>query len=201
MDEVGSKFIIFISTISVYTGGKISQNKNPFDEKSIIDPEGFYGNHKFQAESICRDWSLKGINKKCAILRFSGIHGGGRKDGVIFNFIKKLSVSETIFIPSPYSRYSILNINDAVKSILLIIKKEKNLRNEIFNIAGGEDMELRQIAQKIKNIINSKSIIQYGNKHPKIRSMDIRKAQLGMGFFPETFDSWIKKEICEISKE
>ena len=89
MGDIGLKHLIFTSTISIYTGDKISENSLPLHEKSIVDPEGFYGKDKLKAEKLCIDWSLKETNRKCDILRFSGIHGGGRKDGVIYKFIKR----------------------------------------------------------------------------------------------------------------
>tara|TARA_B100000212_G_C27322617_1_gene510869 strand:- start:63 stop:977 length:915 start_codon:yes stop_codon:yes gene_type:complete len=201
MEEIGTKHLIFSSTISIYTGNKISLNSFPFNEKSIIDPEGFYGRDKLKAEQLCINWSLKEINRKCDILRFSGIHGGGRKDGVIYNFINKFLISETVFIPSPYSRYSILSINDAVQAILLLLLgREKFIKNQTFNIAGNEDIELIEIAKKIKELTKSKSIIELGDKKLEVRSMDIRKAKKKIGFNPLPLDNWIKKEILEIYK-
>ena len=200
MGEIDLRHIIFTSTISIYTGEKISENSLPLHEKSIVDPEGFYGKDKLKAENLCIDWSLKGTNRKCDILRFSGIHGGGRKDGVIYKFIKKLLVEEKVFIPSPRSRYSILSINDAVQAILLLLQRKKFIKNETFNIGGSEDMKLIEIAEKIKEITKSKSIIEIGDKLPEIRSMDISKAQREIGFSPELFDNWIKKEILDIKK-
>ena len=200
MGEIGLKHLIFTSTISIYTGDKIRKNSFPLNETSNVNPEGFYGQDKLKAEKLCNDWSIKGINRKCDILRFSGIHGGGRKDGVIYNFIKKFLLKEKVFIPSPYSRYSVLSINDAVQAILLLLQREKFNKNETFNIGGSEDMKLIEIAEKIKEITKSKSIIETGDKLPEIRSMDISKAQKEIGFSPELFNSWIKKEILEIKK-
>ena len=197
MEEIGSKHIIFSSTISIYTGNKIKVKSLPFNEKSITDPEGFYGRDKLKAEKLCMAWSLKGINRKCDILRFSGIHGGGRRNGVIYNFIKKLLISERVFIPSPYSKYSFLHINDAVQAILLLLEREKFVKYETFNIGGAENMELIEIAQKIKEIVKSQSIIELGDKQPKLRFIDICSAQEKIGFNPEPFDNWIKKEILD----
>ncbi len=200
MGEIGLKHLIFTSTISIYTGDKIRKNTLPLNEMSNVDPQCFYGQDKLKAEKLCIDWSKKGINRKCDILRFSGIHGGGRKDGVIYNFIKKFLLEEKLFIPSPSSRYSILSINDAVQSILLLLQREKFYKNETFNIGGSEDMKLIEIAEKIKEITKSKSIIETGDKLAEIRSMNISKAQQEIGFSPELFNTWIKKEILEIKK-
>ena len=199
MEDIGIRNLIFISSISIYTGNNSRENFQPFNETSNIDPEGFYGKDKLKSEKLCIDWSHKGFNRKCNILRLSGIHGGGRRDGVIYKFIEKLLVSEKIFIPSPFSRYSILYIKDAVKAILLLLKREKYITNEIFNIGGVEDMQLIEIAQKIKKIIKSESILEVGNKQPKLRSMDISKAQRELRFNPELFENWIKKEISLIN--
>ncbi len=198
MGDIGLKHLIFTSTISIYTGDKFSKNSSPLNEKSIVDPEGFYGQDKLKAEKLCIDWSLKGKNRKCDILRFSGIHGGGRKNGVIYNFIKKLLIEEKVFIPSPSSRYSILYINDAVQAILLLLQRDKSFKHETFNIGGSEDLKLIEIAEKIKEITKSKSVIELGDKLPVIRSMDISKAQLKIGFCPVLFETWIRKEILEI---
>ena len=200
MGDIGLKHLIFTSTISIYTGDKIRENSLPLDEKSIVDPEGFYGQDKLKAEKLCFDWTLKGNQRKCDILRFSGIHGGGRKNGVIHNFIKRLLIDEKVFIPSPSSRYSILSINDAVQAIVLLLQREKLIKYETFNIGGSEDMKLIEIAEKIKEIIKSKSIIEIGDNLPEIRSMDISKARREIGFSPELFDTWIKKEILDIKK-
>ena len=200
MGDIGLKHLIFTSTISIYTGDRIRENSLPLHEKSIVDPEGFYGQDKLKAEKLCIDWSLKGNQRKCEILRFSGIHGGGRKDGVIYNFVKRLLIEEKVFIPSPSSRYSILSINDAVQAIILLLQREKFIKYETFNIGGSEDMKLIEIAEKIKEIVKSKSIIEIGDNLPEIRSMDISKAQREIGFSPELFDTWIKKEILDIKK-
>ena len=55
-----------------------------------------------------------------------------------------------------------------------------------------------EIAEKIKEITKSKSFIEPGDKLPVIRSIDISKAQLKIGFCPGLFEKWIRKEILDI---
>ena len=59
-------------------------------------------------------------------------------------------------------------------------------------------MKLIEIAEKIKEITKSKSVIEIGDELTVIRSMDISKAQLKMGFCPRLFETWTKKEILDI---
>tara|TARA_Y100001968_G_scaffold331764_1_gene387568 strand:+ start:6444 stop:7358 length:915 start_codon:yes stop_codon:yes gene_type:complete len=192
---------IFISTISVYANKKRSDSSNLISETDLVKPEDFYGVHKLGAEELCKEWLSRDSSRSLYILRLSGVHGGDRRSGAIFSFISKALLSESISIPSPYSRFSFLHISDAVRAILLIVNSKRLNSMQILNIAGAEDIELVELAEKIIYLLDSKSIIKKGNIEPSFWSMSSIKAQRVIGYIPTPLNIWLKNEIKYLSQQ
>lgn len=188
--------LIYASTISIYTGLN-SKSKKYFLENDLPNPEGFYGYHKLIGEYLCKEWAEQNSQRKCSILRFAGMHGGGRKNGLVFNFIFNSLNNKNLLVNSPKSRYSLLYVKDAAKSILNTITNFNNYSSMVFNIAGEEIVTTNELAYIIKKKCNSKSLIDAYQEESKMRILSIEKAKEIIKFKPEKLSNWLDKDISQ----
>jgi UDP-glucose 4-epimerase len=186
------KKIVFASTLEVY-GLPIT---SPIDETHPTCPLTYYGASKLAAENyisvFSRDNEVKNI-----ILRFSSIYGPGEiYDRAIPNFIKAVIRGEPPIIYGDGSDVrDYLYIEDAVRAIILAIQRD---RLGIYNIASGEGISIREIAEKIIRISGkSLKIVFLPRERPLTRIVfDISKASKELSFSPRTsIDEGLAKEF------
>ncbi|MBT4327999.1 MAG: NAD(P)-dependent oxidoreductase, partial [Candidatus Nitrosopelagicus sp.] len=89
-----------------------------------------------------------------------------------------------IEVKSKNSKRPFLHINDAIKAIILVIKSEKGIAGEIFNV-GSNDMNysMGEIAKKIVNIAKKEnSLVVYDEKDENSFTMNCDKINKKLGF-------------------
>ena len=148
------KKIINASSSSVY--GKVEYL--PFDEKHPTFPLSPYGVSKLMAEHYCRVYEdLYGL--KSVSLRYFTVYGPNmRPDLAIGIFSKNALKNEqiTIFGDGNKTR-DFTFIDDIVDANLLVMKNGSG----IYNVGGGHNVSIRQLAEKIIEITKSSSQIIY----------------------------------------
>ncbi|MDH3203512.1 MAG: NAD-dependent epimerase/dehydratase family protein [Nitrosopumilus sp.] len=183
--ENNIKKIIFSSSAAVYGNCKI-----PISEKSDIKPISTYGVSKMKGEKQINEFSNhSGLNTIC--LRLFNVYGKGQNKeyaGVISKFLDGISEKDEIIIYGDGEQTrDFISIKDVVKAFHCAIKKETT-DNEIFNIASGKSITIKNLATLIASIFNKKIKINYKleNKHEiKFSEADIALAQKDLGFNPE----------------
>ena len=179
------KKIIISSSAAVYGEGKAGIK---LTEKSKMYPISPYGESKVMMENEIKVFG-KNHNLNYVILRFFNIYGIGQSPeyaGVITKFIKKIEMNKPleIFGDGMQTR-DFISVNDVVNSIYHSIK---NGKNQIYNIASGNSITIKQLA---------KLIITLSKKELKINYNDAKKGDIR---FSEADVSLAKKELDYLPK-
>jgi len=179
------KKIIISSSAAVYGEGKAGIK---LTEKSKMYPISPYGESKVMMENEIKVFG-KNHNLNYVILRFFNIYGIGQSPeyaGVITKFIKKIEMNKPleIFGDGMQTR-DFISVNDVVNSIYHSIK---NGKNQIYNIASGNSITIKQLA---------KLIITLSKKELKINYNDAKKGDIR---FSEADISLAKKELQYLPK-
>jgi len=186
------KNIIYTSTMNVY--GKPTYL--PVDEFHSAEPINEYGVTKLMGEIFCRLYSEQyGIN--VIILRYSGVFGPMREDGVIYNFIESALANKPLVIFSDGSDvWDTIHVDDATKAIMLAIENISRFNFEIFNIGNGKGVNLLEMANKIVELTNSNSKIVIEDKNNSIKFYyDISKVQKLLKFTPSLMEESLNKFV------
>ncbi len=154
----GIKKLIVASSAAVYGEGIKNEKLNEESEKNPISP---YGESKLKMEEELKNSILKN-NIKIIILRFFNIYGIGQSTeyaGVITKFLRKIKNNESlnIFGDGMQTR-DFVSIQDVVNSINNAIGYSES---GIFNIASGEEITIKKLAQLMISLSEKKLDIQY----------------------------------------
>lgn len=133
----------FGSTVEVY--GKPIYC--PLDENHPTNPLSYYGASKLACEKYLQVYSWKN-NPPLTILRFASVYGEGETiDRAIPNFIKSVCVGKAPVIYGGGSDIrDYVYVNDVVDGIILSLKHGKN---KVYNIASGNGLSIKKIAEEI----------------------------------------------------
>lgn len=182
--EFNIKNFIFASSSSVYG----QSNATPFSEKNITDfPASPYAATKKSAELLLYAYhSLYKI--PCTVLRFFTVYGPrGRLDMAPFLFL------DAIYRQKQFNQYGdgtsirdFTYIDDIVQGIIKAIDKAHDF--EIFNLARGEPVAVRDLISTIEKVTGKKAII---NQLPSVSGDvqathgDISNAERLLGYKPK----------------
>ena len=178
--ENGVSQYIRISSSNIYSG-----NMNENSEKTIPNPQTLYAKINLDLDKYAI--SLNNDKFRVTVLRLASIFGYSlrmRWDQSINNMIKELCTNGKIEVKSKNSTRPFLHINDAIKAIILVIKSEKEIAGEIFNV-GSNDMNysIGEIAKKIVNITKKESsLVVYDEKDENSFTMNCDKINKKLGF-------------------
>lgn len=186
---------IFIGTSEVYGGNAI---KSPISEESKFLPASPYSLSKYFAELTLQTFSK--INQKnFTILRVFNFFGPKMpQDFFIPQLITKLRNNEDFYMTKGEQIRDYLHIDDLTDA--LILASSKKAYNEVFNICSGIGLQIKDIALRFKNIINSSSKINFGAipyRDNEVWDMtgDNTKINQFLGWKPRLsiFDTYIKE--------
>ena len=179
--DSGIKKFINASSSSVY--GHV--HYLPFDEGHSTVPISPYGVSKLMAEHYCRVFhELYGIDT-CSLRYFTVYGPRMRPDLAIHIFTQKSMKNEplTIFGDGTKTR-DFTYIDDIVRANITVMNKG---RGE-YNIGGGHHVSIQQLAEEIKRINASSSVIRYEGPmkgDAEHTYADICKAKQELGWSPQ----------------
>ena len=178
--------IVFSSSREVY--GNITDDHNVSENERILGCENTYSASKIGAEAIIHSYK-KNYGIDFVIMRFSNIYGMyDDSDRVIPLWIKKALKNEELIIIGEDKSLDFIHIDDAIHGSVKIIDRLDSIKGEVFNMASGESVKLTFVANKIKEILESKSKISTKENRKgetmKFRA-DITKARKLLGYKPE----------------
>jgi len=151
--------IIYASSSSVYGERK----KFPLKETDDINPNNIYSLSKKNNEEIAEIYS-KYYKIKFIGLRFFTIYGEwGRPDMLILKYILSTK-NKKVFYLNNYGKHfrDFTYIEDAIKNILILMKKKFKNNHEIFNICSNNPISIEFILKKL--------IDEFGTANIKKRS-------------------------------
>ena len=176
------KKIINASSSSVY--GKMKYL--PFNEEHPTEPVSPYGVSKLMAEHYCRVFQEL-YDLKTVSLRYFTVYGPRmRPDLAIHIFMHSALHNEpiTIFGDGTKSR-DFTYVQDIVQANI----KAMNKGFGVYNIGGGYNITVQQLAEKIIDVARSASKIIYENAvrgDAEHTSANIKKAEKELGWVPKT---------------
>lgn len=203
--KFGVKKFIFSSSSSVYGDQKIL----PLTEEMIPHPSSPYGLHKLIGEFYCRLFhELYGL--ETISLRYFNVYGPRQNPdsnyaNLIPFFFKKLKKNEspTIYGDGKNTRdYTF--VDDVVRANILASKcKDKNCFGQVFNIGGGKNYSVNDVANIISKLTRAKVQPIHGPAviEPKNTLANTAKAKKMLGWEPKIkFDEGMQITFRSLQK-
>ncbi len=159
---------IFLSCTVMYPHSNKQLKENDLDHKKEIHPNyAGIAKLKLYIESLCEFYS-KNSNTKFSVLRHSNLYGPFDKFfsnkshfmAAIISRIIKLKKNEKLEVwGSGYEKRDFLHIDDFLKALKMIIKKQTS-NFEILNVCFGKQYSIREIINKLikKKILTNQTV-------------------------------------------
>lgn len=150
MDANGIKNIIFTSSVAVYGLNKV----NP-DETHPVDPFNHYGQSKWQAEKVLREWYQKNpLERSLTIIRPTVIFGE-RNRGNVYNLLKQIAGGRFAMVGSGNNYKSMAYVGNIVS---FIEYKLNNLHAgyEVYNYVDKPDLNMNELVAEVEKSLNKK---------------------------------------------
>ena len=176
--------LLHISTSSVYGGYATG------DESSPLAPISPYGITKLAAEHLVQAYATN-FGLPTTILRLFSVYGPGQRPDMGYNiFIQKLLNGETITIDGDGTdSRSNTYVRDCVQGLILAFEQPNQSVGEIFNIGGGEEVNVLQVLEMLQELSGMEVHTTHGPRRPgdqRRTSADITKARQRLGYNPQT---------------
>lgn len=176
-----SKFI-FLSSAAVY-GNPVQM---PVSEKCAIAPISPYGFHKYQAENIVLEFASI-FKVKAASLRIFSAYGPGLQRQVVWDICSKALSSNDIKLQGTGAESrDLVHAADVAQAVYTVINHAP-LNGEAYNVASGNEVTIRDLAEKILERVNREGRVTFDQAAPagtpKNWRADIAKIQ-ALGFRP-----------------
>jgi len=195
------KKIIYTSSVAVYPQDMMVFREDDFD---FTNPEGGYGWAKAMGEyqlDLMKDFQV-------GIARIFNVYGeGGVIDDTAFvinRFIKKAIMGEDLIVYDGMQTRSYLYISDCIDA-LMMVEAVAGHGERAFNIASEKVVSIKELAEKIVKITNSKSQIKYDYTKPIgpwSRTAKIDKAKSVLGWSPKVdFDDGLNRTVRAIKSK
>ena len=149
IENINTKTIFYASSSSVYGDNK----RFPLNEKLDLIPKNIYAFSKISNEITARLFSNL-FCKKFIGLRFFTVYGEwGRPDMLIFKYLNIASKKKKFFVNNYGKDFrDFTHINDVIKILKILIKKRRKLKkNEIFNICSNRPINIKKIVKILYN--------------------------------------------------
>jgi len=150
---------IHLSSAAVYG----NPTNLPISEESVLNPISPYGWHKLISEKICKEYATL-YKMKVAILRPFSVYGPKLRKQLfwdIYQKIKNNSKQIEVFGSGMESR-DFIYIEDLIIAIDLIFEKSE-LNGDIYNLANGEEVFIKDAVNDFVNIYNDETRINFSN--------------------------------------
>ena len=178
------RHFIHCSTSSVY--GRFATG----DERSPIAPISPYGITKLAAEQLCHAYGEKD-GLRYTILRLYSVYGPRQRPDMGYNiFIRKILNGETITVDGDGAdSRSNTYVMDCVRGVMLAAEQPERSAGQIFNLGGGDEVNVNQVLDLLEELSGHKPRIEYGPQRPgdqRRTAADITKARTLLGYDPHT---------------
>lgn len=148
--RIGIKNFVYASSGSVY-----QPKEEPYAENDVLAPPNFYGMTKYISEKLVQSYSAYFSTN---ILRYFFPYGKGQKNMMVPNIINSVSEEKPVYLNSKTGmKFTPTHITDVVEAT--VCAAGLNTSN-IFNIAGTEATDIRQIAETIGTIVKRTPVFE-----------------------------------------
>lgn len=186
---------IYSSTMSVYSE---PPKYLPVDEEHPTKPSTVYGVSKLEGELYCNLYSKE---MKVMVLRYGGVYGKGQHErNAILRFVSQALKNEPITIyGSGLQTSDFVYVKDVIQANLLAMERGES---GVYNIGSGQEIKVKELAEKIINLTGSKSkiVLQDAKVNRPFRFiLNIEKARKILGYSPFTFEKGLSEYISEFN--
>lgn len=153
--ELGCKFFLGSGSQAEY--GKMLDNVN---EETICSPNTPYGIEKLHS---CNDISVlaERFGIRYVWVRIFSIYGQyDYKGTLIMSSLRKMLKNESIEMTECTQQWDYLHVKDAAKVMHLFATS--NCESGIYNLASGDNKQLKKYILEMKKVLESKSILKFG---------------------------------------
>ena len=186
--------LIFSSSAAVY-GNSFKEHISEHDK---TNPISVYGQHKLEAEKLCKEYAEK-YNLNIKIARIFSVYGNGLKKQLLWDFSSRLNKAqdEILCFGNGNEKRDFIHITDLINLFELIRKEPFGF--DIYNCASGVETTVKEIISHIISF-NKKNInLQFDNLkregNPEILIANIEKVKK-IGFVPKkTLEEGIKDYV------
>lgn len=145
-------FLIFVSSANVY-----APSEDALSESAPCVPRTPYGRSKLEAESIVGDAIRTGRIRGC-ILRPAMVFGPN-SPGNLSQLIRLVRMRVVPEIDQGRNRKSLVPVGQLVDAIVAVSQRRDRVNGEIFNVAGGDPMTMREIVDVIASAQNVRPLL------------------------------------------
>lgn len=158
-DKIELKKFVYASSSSVYGNAPVY----PVSEDVVPQPVSPYGVTKLAGEHLCRLYYVN-YGLPTVALRYFTVYGPRqRPDMAIHKFMKAILEGREIEIYGDGTQMrDFTYVDDVVRANILAA--EKGVTGEVYNIGGGNKIQIRNLIQSIEKILNKKSILSFSNE-------------------------------------
>jgi nucleoside-diphosphate-sugar epimerase len=168
----------------------------PIDENHPTDGFNPYAQTKLIGEELCKSYN-RFFNVPVMIIRPFNIYGPGQDSRYLIPKIIHMAATGTIELENPEPKRDFIHINDVVEFIVMVAKKDFEMKCEIFNLGSGTSFTVDEIVRMI--VKNKKIAVNYTNKKRPNEITDIicnpNKAKLRFNWHPEAS---LKEELSKL---
>ncbi len=182
--QAGVGHYLHCSTSSVY--GRFATG----DETSAPAPISPYGITKLAAEQLVQAYGQQD-GLAWTILRLYSVYGPRQRPDMGYNiFIRKLLAGEEIVVDGDGTdSRSNTYVLDCVRGLRLAAQQPTQSAGQIFNIGGGEEVNVNQVLGMLEELTGREARITHGPPRPgdqRRTVADTAKAQRVLGYRPQT---------------
>ncbi len=147
---------VYISSSEVYG----NENKSPFKENMLVSPASPYSLSKYFGEKAVSTFSNI-QSKNYTILRLFNFFGKDMpKNFFLSQLVDKLRNNENFNMTKGEQKRDFLHVLDVLDAMILAV--DEKAYNQVFNVCSGEGKTLKELAVEAKELLNSKSQINFG---------------------------------------
>lgn len=144
--------VVFLSSAAVYG----NPNNLPIREDDPVIPISPYGYHKFIGELLFQEY-YRVFNLSCCCVRLFSAYGSGLRKQLLWDICQKLTnQNEVRLMGSGLESRDMVHAKDVAKA-LHIIANQASFSGETYNLASGNQITIREIAEKLINCFPRKA--------------------------------------------
>lgn len=187
--------IVFLSSAAVYG----QPEKLPVDEETVCSPISAYGYHKRLSELLIEQYArVHGVRGASA--RIFSAYGEGLRKQVLWDLCVRSGEEgeELIVQGTGKETRDFIEASDVVLGVRLILENGA-MKGEVYNLAGGREIEIGWVAQQILRRIAPHKVLRFSGEVPqgvpRCWRADLRRLQ-GLGFVPQVhFERGLEKYL------
>jgi UDP-glucuronate 4-epimerase len=180
----GVAHFLNISTSSVY--GRFATG----NEDAALAPVSPYGITKLAAEQLCRAYA-ENFQLPITILRLFSVYGPRQRPDMGYNIFMRALLNDAVITIDGDGTDSRSNtyVTDCVRGILLAFEQRERSVGEVFNLGGGEEVNVNQVVAMLEELSGKSARIVHGPPRAgdqRRTVADISKARRLLGYAPAT---------------